>query len=182
MKWENLELFCKMENIISILEKKPIERIENDCDHNFKDIDGIYTCINCGLTNGEVYDNDGIQYENKLGYRPYQRQKHLRDLINRISGHKYKEIKDVDIEEMPYEMREIRKYLRKNKLHQKNDYYYWRIKNNIETKISGTDLYIWCAEFRKIKTISPHNFLYQKFSDNEKYSMFVELFKKIVPT
>ena len=175
-------LFSEMKRVIEMYEMKNLNSTEEEnqkCKHDFKNVEGIYTCVLCGLADGEVMDNDGIELENKIGYRPYQRQKHLRDLLNRISGHKYKEKKDnVNLDEMPCDMQKIRKQIRKCGLHQKNDYYYWRIKNNIETKISGTDLYNWCGEFRKLKNVSPHSFLFEKFSNNEKYSVFVELFER----
>lgn len=180
MDWKNLELFKMMDREINALVKVNDEpKDDNECKHDIRDVDGLRTCILCGIVERCVYDNDGVQHENKASVRPYEKQKHMIDLLKRISGHLYAEKKDfVDIEKMPQDIKGIRRRIRKKGLHPKNDYYYWRKKNNITKNVSSSDIVDWVNEYRKSRKIKPHDFIHDKFKKIAEYHVFISLFER----
>jgi len=187
MKWENLNIFQEMENCIHMFEKNDNNLQRQDalifdsdieCEHEIQDVAGLYTCIKCGIVENVVLDTDQNYKLNRKTYRPYERKKYLNDTLKRLSGHYYFEKTKPNIEDIPTDINEIRKHLKKNGMNRKNDYYYWTIKNNIDTKISRNDFINWTNEFRKSKEISQKNFLFNKLKTNNIYSIFVPLFRK----
>jgi hypothetical protein len=157
---------------------------EEECKHVITaTIEGIFVCEECGVIFGPVLDSDFALSTNKNGVRMYERRKYFRDLMNRVSGLSFKESKsNINIADMPDTIRGIRKYIRKHKLHKLNDYYYWRIKNNVKQLILRADMIEWEDEFRKLRKNTQRDFLYEKFSNITKYNIFAPLFQRKTPS
>lgn len=157
---------------------------EDECLHeNTVICDGATVCTRCGETLEFLFDNHDIMGRKNLDFRPYEKKKHIRDLLKRISGHYFKEKLEPNLEEMPKDLKKIRKYLKEHKLNQKNDLYYYRLKNNIDIKIPGGEIYSLESEFNSLKNrgkkISPKDFIYSKLKDIEKYKEILVFVKRI---
>ena len=183
MKPENWDLFLKIEKeLYHLREPERQDATIFECEnHTIKEIDGLYICVHCGCVEGTALDTDGIHKENRKSFRPYEKSKHLGDLIKRISGHYYLNKNGAGpshliLDKIPTDIKGIRKYLSKKKLNIKNDYYYWLLKNEITKKISPDHVNSWIKEFKKLRNISPRQFLYKKFLVTPGYEMFIDLF------
>ena len=185
---KNWEIFNEMEKCIHEFEKVLMFRqdatffepeFESKCEHDIRDVEGTYVCIKCGVVEDLVLDTDGIKYENRKSFRAYQRCKHLGDIIKKLNGHYYFDSSgnpppDI-LNQLSPDIKGIRKYLYKNKINIKNDYYYWLKKNDITTKIKQNHISLWTQEYRKQRNISPKYFLYTKMKDIAEYSAFAQL-------
>ena len=187
----NFDLFKKMNNEIYLYEEK--EEIKNyeDCEHIFKDIEGAETCIKCGIV--ERYNFDNIanhihQKPNKQEIKQYTPKLHIKEIISRLSGFFFKEkISEEQIKNLLNlkknkdikTIKQVRQFIKNNKLCPKNDFYIYKLANNIQIKISYEDKQQFIKEYLKIhKDISNRDFLYQKFNENENYNVFAHLFKR----
>lgn len=173
MKWENLVLFRQMDIIINSLEKKGNENSDCECNHEYQSIEGAKTCIKCGIVEYYEFDNNyDYEYHQRHSktFRPYEREIHLKNLARRISGYKFLDGKgELKKEEIPETLTQIRKVLKLNKMNIKNDFYYYRIKHDIDSHINKNDLCNWVSEYKKLNNISPKNFLYKKMSKKIEY-------------
>lgn len=182
---ENFDLiFNKMESIIRQFKTVKKQEEYDVCKHKETVVcDGADVCKKCGETLEFLFDNHNIMGRVNLNFRPYETKKHLKNLMKRLSGHYFNEKKDVDLNEMPKKMTLIRKYMRKNKLNMKNDFYYYRMKNNINIKIPNGEIEHlekqYNKELNKKETkLSPKDYVYQKLSEIEKYKELSILVKR----
>ena len=150
---------------------------DEECIHTITStMNGTYVCEKCGCILGSVLESDFAPKTNIHGKRLYERNKYFRDLLNRVSGIDFNEKKAVDINEMPHSISGIRKYIYRNKLHPRNDYHYWRIKNGITQQIKREHMIDWEKDFKRTRKIKQKDFLYNRLMEIEEYHIFVPLF------
>jgi hypothetical protein len=185
MKWENLELFKKMDRIIYSLTDKYSSHEEEKpkCDHEYQDIEGINTCVRCGVVERCLIDTSYDSYRQKAykPHRPCERKIYLQNLIRRLSGHYTLEQNktDIDLHLIPESLTQIRKYLKKNKMNMKNDYYYYRLKNNITAEIKVSHRNNWIDAYKRTpKSKNTKDFLYEKLNSQQEYKIIAEMIKK----
>ena len=154
-----------------------------DCVHDTITEDGAVICMKCGEVLEIVLTIESYDYMNNNMHSVYKgkynKLKHFTDTLHRLSGYFYnnKNNETVDIELLPTSMKGIRKYIKKNKLHIKNDYYYWRQKNNVTVCIDKNHEALWKKEYLHTKK-SLREFLYDKLIQYKKYEIFYPFFKR----
>jgi hypothetical protein len=177
-------LYSKMINAITRFEKKYTDETEVNCIHDLLIFDnGFHVCRSCGevqdktefcAESNDVFYTSG--FSGKSNQR-YNKAKHFTNKIQRLSGYFYPVTKEININDVPSDMRSIRKYLKKNKLHPKNDFYFWRLKNNIKAEISKNLEIKWVTEFKK-QRLSAKKFLYNKFLQFQEFNVFLQFFEQ----
>lgn len=154
---------------------------DTECKHEVIDECGQLICLKCGCITGVVTDGN-IDYDCQRVYytkRVYKSFQYLRKVIRKLSGYFYSEKREVNIKDMPSNIKKIRKYLQQNKLHKLNDIYYWRIKNDVNVEISFNEQCEMVNEYKKMKTkISTKDYLHHYFKDKEKYQDLMPLITK----
>lgn len=158
-------------------EKKNIE-----CNHDIRNIEGVNTCIKCGEMHSFEFVDEYCIYE-KSTYKPnlYSRRYNFYNILLRLSYFNTIEkksklsLKEI-LNELPTSYKELKKKLMAMKLNPSNSFYYWKLKNNIDTRINFSDILEYSSDFAK-KRISPRKYLYDKFKNHEKYSVFAQIFK-----
>lgn len=168
------------------LEKEPEEPISHK--HDFANIDGNNICMICGEVDDYIIDD----YLHEVVYRPinikakpYTKIIHIKDILNRLSGFIFREKKKLnDIKELLKKeninsIKHIRIFIKKNKLYFKNDFYYWKIKNNITTCITSSDKQDLISKYMNLKIkMSNRDFLFINFVNHPKYNIFAQLFNR----
>lgn len=163
------------------------EEPENECIHDLCVIDGVATCMNCGEIHYSTLVNDFNDSQGQqIVYRPYVRIKYFRDILRRLNGYFYVTDSETDdiINKLPDapNIKKVRNYLRKHKIHMKNDFYYWKMKNNITNMIDSNDMCEWEIEFSKLrKKKSAKDYLFEKLNAKLEYAPFADLFIRKIP-
>lgn len=172
--------------------KCEIDEFTQNCIHAFEYVNGLKTCCKCGLC--FFLDAESvISYENNF-YTPsskaiYKQINYLLPLLRRINGL-------ITGEEIPQNiinsckmlpngnMKTIHKFLKHKNMKMSRDYYFWRIKNNINTVIKESDIGLIIQLF-KIEArenqgnIKLKDFLTEYFLDNfDKYGCFLPLVER----
>jgi len=177
-------MFDKMEAIITKFKNQEKREEVKECNHEETIVsDGATVCIKCGETLEFLFDNYNILGRMNLNFRPYETKKHLKNLLRRLSGHYFTEKREVDFNEIPKDLKKIRTYLRKNKLNMKNDFYYYRVKNNMNIKIPNGEIEKMESQYnrelnRKQTKLSPKDYAFQKLCEIEKYKELSILVKR----
>lgn len=186
----NINLFSKIDKFIFDYENYNTQQeIQNDeCNHNFKDIEGLMTCVCCGLVKHFIFEEGEIIFKNTKKFIKYTPKIHIKDIINRLSGFMFKEKKsDYEIKKQLDKkknqniktIKQIRQYIKQNNLYPKNDFYLYKYANKIEVNISNDDKRIYVREFLNLKQkMSLRDYFYNKFKDHPKYYPFATLFER----
>lgn len=191
-----MDYFKAMQNYLYNIEISNIEIYEDyneeKCYHKFLDIEGAETCINCGMVERYNIDytiNPTHTMPNKQMIKQYTPKLHIKEIINRLSGFIFKE--KMTIEEIKKllnrkryrdnikTIKEVRKFIKENNLCPKNDFYIYKLVNDISTSISYTDKQNYVKEYMQNHgKISNRDYLYKKFSEKREYNIFSDLFKR----
>lgn len=146
---------------------------ETKCSHDDYVCDkGIKICKQCGemfefsYASETTFDNDSRHTSYSSTQTTYVKSKNFRNLMKRLNGFIFNEKNEPNIDEMPNDLKGIRNHLRKYKLNRMNDFYYWRIKNNISanSKITIEQMINWETEFKRSRKITAKDFLFEKIS------------------
>lgn len=175
-----MENYIMIDRIISKMSKDNKNDTEPTCIHDNVIIEGFETCKKCGLVQSCILDfSESLQDHERTfsTYRPYLKKKHVKDILRRLTNYYYTEIKNVDLKEMPSDIRDIRKYIREKNLKQKNDIYYWRTKNKVNEFITQSELVLWSTEFAKKRNAKAKDFVYEKLKSHN-FIKLQELFKR----
>lgn len=197
----NFSMFFKQSEQIIVSFNKNINYYydnDNDNDNNNYNIckcnelfviEGLRTCKKCGMVYGSSFCEESKtsdEFNYFTHYKPYTRKKHIKEILTRLSSYFYKEkIEHDDIITLlkkntknNKDIKFIRKFIKMNKLNPKNDFYYWKIVNNITMNINYSDKNAFVAEFVKTRNMSNRDFLYKIFCENKTYNIFAPLFKR----
>ena len=176
LKMDNISYKKMIDVIYSFEIKKQDESSEDDCEHDIIIAENTHVCRLCG----QVQDMTMFCSENgEMNYiryhQRYNKAKHFANKIQRLSGYCYPMDQEINLEKISSNITKIRKYLKRKKLHPKNDFYLWRLKNNVTATIPKNLELKWVQEFKKQK-LSAKKFLCNKFTQYPEYQVFLEFF------
>jgi hypothetical protein len=179
MKKQLREMMNEYENDV-----KAMEEI-NDCEHYYIEMDeGIKSCKKCGSVSPVITFVSCFEDAKRTRQprKPYDRMKHLNQLLLKLNGAKFGDCKEKD-PEIPdnMEIKDVRIWMKKNKLNAKNDFYYWRLSNKIEQMIRSNDRYDWATEYKRLRTNKAKDFVFDKVNKNENYKVFSILLHRKAP-
>lgn len=180
------------ESLPKKIESSESEPFKENCKHEYEYVNGIKTCEICGTC--FFLEAEGVfpYYHNFYAVPPkaiYKQVKYLQPLLKRMNGQiTSNEITPLIINTLKMlpngNMKTIHRFIKHKKLNIMDDFYYWRLKNNIETVILDSDIWqllqLLKNESREIrKNVSIKDFLTEYFTDNlEKYGCFLPLVQR----